>query len=229
MEHLQLLEKIGETKTDKLIQDCYKIYRESFDKLFPDYFDKNLVKAISFVTIQDKDSNEIKQIGMSCIDDLLTKQFAQWFSGIIGGNNGAFPEPVKSTAGNLFPIGFSHGGSNFSRWGNTANAGQNRGMRLQWGNGSDAILKDSFNPSSMIQSLVIPNGGTFVSGLGQVTWSGSAVILVNDTIKQTSILGIFADTSQNNNNYLLAWDNINPNVPVLIAQLLNIEYKLVFS
>jgi len=229
MQHLELLEKRGETKTDKLIQDCYKIYRESFDKQFPDYFEKNLVKAISFVTTFEKDSNEIKGIGMSCPDDLLTKQFAQWFGGIIGGVNGAVPEPVKATNGSTASIGNSHGGSNFSRWGNTANGIRLRGMRLSWGNGTDAITKDSFNDSNIIQSLTLPNGGTFVSGLGQVTWSGSVVIAVNDTIRQTSILGIWADTSQNNKNYLLLYDNINPTVPVSIGEILNIEYKLVFS
>jgi len=224
-----ILEKVGETKTDNLIQDCYKIYRESFDKLFPDYFEKNHLKAIAFVTTHDKDSSEIKKIGMSVPDDLLTKQFAQWLSGLLGGVNGSSPENAKTTAGATnTPMGNSHGGSNFSCWGTKINSIP-IGLRIDLGNGTDVPLKDDFNSNSMFQGLLM-NIGTFNSGLGSVTWSASGTAIGDNTIRQTDILARWKNNINSNvQNWLLAWDIINPVVPILLAETVNVEYKLVFS
>jgi len=222
----QILEKIGETKTDKVIQDCYKIYRESFDKLFPYYFEKNHLKAISFVTVFDKDSTEIKNIGMSCPDDLLTKQFAQVFGGLLGGSDGANPDGVKQTTG-AFGIGHTHGGASFDGLGTSFDFA--RGMILQLGNGFDAITKESFVATNLFLNL-LSNFGSFNSGLGQVTWSGTGTILANNTITQTAIQTVWnGNTAGQTKTFILAWDNINPNVSVLLGQNVNVEYKLVFS
>ncbi len=221
-----LLDKIGKTKTDNLIQDCYKIYRESFDKQFPDYFDKNHLKGISFVTSHEKDSNEIVGIGMSCPDDLLTKQFAQVFGGLIGGSDGANPDDVKNTGGGG-NIGHTHGGSGFDGIGTSNFFG--RGLTIALGNGSDAITKTAFVATNLFRSLV-SNFGTFNSGLGQVLWTASNTVLADDIIKQTSVTGRWNRQDQAITEfYLLLWDNINPNVPVLLGETVNVEYKLVFS
>jgi len=229
MQHLELLEKVGETKTDNLINECYKIYRESFDKLFPEYFEKNHLKAIAFVTTHNKDSNEILAIGMSCPDDLLTKQFAQWLSGLLGGTGGSNqPDPMRATNGSTQGAGNSHGGSNFSSWG-TKTGGINIGLRIDCGNGTDVPLKDDFNSNSMFLGLLM-NLGTFNSGLGSVTWSASGNAVGDNTIRQTDILGRWKPASNSTIlNFLLAWDNINPVVPILNGQNVNVEYKLVFS
>ncbi len=228
MENLQLLEKIGETKTDKLIQDCYKIYREGFDKLFPEYFDNNLVKSISFVTTHDKDSSEIKKIGMSCPDDLLVKQFAQWFSGLIGGSNGANPDPIRNTSNQTFGLGNSHGGSNFSCWGTRIN-NDPTGMILRIGNGITPPFKNAFVAPDMFRSMITTDG-TFVSGLGQVTWAGQNTVTGDDTIRQTAVYGHWKlGGSGLVSDYMLSWDVINPFVNVFTSETVNVEYKLVFS
>ncbi len=229
MQHLELLEKIGETKTDKLIQDCYRIYRESFDKLFPDYFDNNLVKSISFVTTHEKDSSEIKKIGMSVPDDLLTKQFAQWFSGLIGGSNGANPDGILNTSGTAsLGLGNSHGGSNFSCWGTRIN-GVPTGMRFRIGNGFSVPFKDAFVAPDMFQ-LLVTTDGTFASGLGQVTWAGQDTADNDETIRQTAVYGRWKLGAVGSvTDYMMSWDIISPVVPIIQSETVNVEYKLVFS
>ena len=224
-----LLEKRGETKTDNLIQDCYKIYRESFDKLFPEYFENQALKAISFVTTHDKDSNEIKNIGMSCPDDLLCKQFAQWLSGLIGGSNGANPDAILPTTGiSQLALGSSHGGSNFGHWG--TRLVPPTGMHIRIGNGTDIPFKDAFNSTGMFQLLAQTNTGSFNSGLGSVTWSATDTADSDNTIRQTTVLGFWKLGGAGSIlDYLLSWDIINPVVPIFLAETINVEYKLVFS
>ena len=229
MEHQLLLEKVGESKTDKLLQDCYKIYRESFDKIFPEYFNKSLVKAIAFVTVTEKNDNEIKGIGMSCVNDLLTQQFAQWFGGLIGSAASTSGLPVRSTTNLTLGLGNSHGGSQDSHWGNTSIAPAGlRGMALFVGNNVVVPQKDDFTqPSSIFQPIT--NVGSFSSILGQVIWSASGASPVDDTITSSHVIGQWSANTRVAQSYLLASDLISPGVDVTIGQSIFLEYKLVFS
>ena len=76
-----LQEFIGKTKSQKLIDECHKIYKDNFQKEFPEYFEHNYTKVASVITILE--NNEIKQIGMSKINDLLTDNYGKWFGQFI--------------------------------------------------------------------------------------------------------------------------------------------------
>ena len=74
MQHIEnqfLMQHIGKTKTKNLVEEINKNWHEDFLNKFPSY-DK-IVKANSLLTTTKE--NEIKNIGMSCINDLLSDNF----------------------------------------------------------------------------------------------------------------------------------------------------------
>ena len=74
MENSQLLEYIGETKTQKLIQSITKEYFEIKNKKT-----KNDLNSNCLISVVDE--KEIKAIGMSCVNDLLNNNFAKFIEG----------------------------------------------------------------------------------------------------------------------------------------------------
>ena len=165
MENQILLEKVGESKTQKLLDECNNIYMEEFQKEYPNYFENNYCKAICKILVTEKDSNEIKGIGMSCLNDLLTQNFANWLGGWLGANSSTTGGVIKSTSGFVGSFGNSHGGSNFSHWGNFNAPPNNAGLNITIGNGTDIPLKTDFaSPSGGVKALTV-NAGFFNSGL----------------------------------------------------------------
>ncbi len=231
MENQILLEKIGETRTDKLIIDCNKIYMEKFRKEFPNYFESNYLKSIAKVIITPKESNEIKGIGMSCINDLMSANFAKWLGGFIGNTNQTTGEDMKNVpVGGNFPCGFSHGGGNGSMWGSNEQA--NRGMNFSVSNATELPTKEIFTPppSTSGQSL-LTNSGTFSAGLNTVTWSAGNSSQVNPSffISNANVLVPWSRNNTTSATWLLLADSISPTVEVIFGESIFLEYTFQFS
>ncbi len=228
MENQMLLEKIGQSNTQKLLDDCNNIYMETFNKEYPDYFQHNVMKSICKVLVTEKDSNEIKGIGMSCMNDLLTKQFAQWLGGFMGANSQTSGDTMRRLGGTQFACGNSHGGSNFSHWGNN-NSGGARGITIVIGTGTTVPQKTDFNnPSGGVLSMIV-NAGSFNTGLGTVDWTAGATAQSNFVISSAYVDGIWSLSGQGSGNYLLLSDLINPTVEAFIGQAIFLDYTLVFN
>jgi len=217
MENQILLEKIGETKTDKLIREVENIYKEGFNKKYPEYFvNKNTLKAFSILTITE--NQEVKAIGMSCIDDLLVDIFGTWF--------GAFtfpttPVTMKDNTGVDQVVNMWSGGST---WNTTPSV---IGSAIDVGKGTTQATRQDFKIENFLQVLNSSDGG-FNSGLGQVDIPATIPSTFNDSISESALYGVWLSVA-GVKTFLLSHDNISPAVPVLIGQTINADYKLILS
>ncbi len=231
MENQILLEKIGETRTEKLIIDCNKIYMEEFRKEYPNYFESNYLKSICKVITTPKGSNEIKSIGMSCMNDLMTKQFAQFLGGFIGATKSTSGDTPKGTGGFVFAWGNHHGGSTFGNWGRNAGGGSNKGLTMIVGSGTNIPQKDDFanaNTGGFSRGMIV-NDGSFNAGLNTVTWSGGNSSVIDFTISNAYIRSNMQSSGGALTPMLFLSDLISPVVPVLIGESIFLEYTFQFS
>ncbi len=231
MENQILLEKIGETRTEKLITDCNKIYMEEFRKEFPNYFESNYLKSICKVITTHKESNEIKGIGMSCMNDLMSANFAKWLGGFLGNTNQTTGSDMRGhPTGGGFPCGFSHGAGNGSGWG--SNQVGIRGLILSVSNATEIPIKDIFTPppSTSGQSLLV-NAGSFSAGLNTVTWSGGNTSLVNPSffISNANVLATWSRNNTTDATWVILADSISPSVEVIFGESIFLEYTFQFS
>lgn len=223
MEHELLLEKVGETYSNKLISQCQKIYLESFTKKFPDYFEKNHSKMSSLVTVTNPDSKEITGIGMSCIDDLLLNNWGLIFGAILSGQGGFFSmQNELGLSRNITVWGLAGAGS-FAK----TNFGA-VGSRISVGTGVTPASRSNFKMETIIQNLNSGNGG-WISGLGKVTIPAQVSAVSSFSISETGLFGVWADGNGQISTVMISHDNISPVVSVIIAQTINVDYQLLLS
>ncbi len=230
MENQILLEKIGETKTQKLIEDCDKIFMEQFRKEFPNYFETNYLKSIAKVVVTKPKSTEIKGIGMSCINDLMTKQFAQWLGAMLGNQRTTSGgNPKRTTGATVSTFGASHGGSTGSMWGRiptpTATA---RGLKIAVGNSLIPPTKLDFNQVGNILGLVV-NAGTFNSGLNTVSWTAQNTALSDFTISSSNVISQWSIPEFGSGEWLLLNDLISPTSNVVNGESIFLAYTFQFA
>jgi len=228
MENQILLEKIGETKTEKLIRDCNKIYMENFRKEYPNYFETNFLKSIAKVITTPPNSKEVLGIGMSCMNDLMTKQFAQWLGGYIGATSTTTGDTPKGING-TFSWGLSHAGGNTNAWGRN-NGITALGLQMTVGSGTNIPQKNDFlTPAGGIRAMIV-NSGSFSAGLNTVTWSGGNTSLSDFSISNAYIIARWQLSGGSVNvQWLLLSDLISPVVPVLLGESIFIEYTFQFA
>jgi len=229
MENQILLEKIGQTKTDKLINDCNKIYMEKFRKEYPNYFESNYLKSIAKVITTPKDSNEISGIGMSCMNDLMTKQFAQFLGGFLGSSKLTVPDLPRRTNNTVFTWGLIKSGAGGQYFGRSFLAGS--GIRITVGSSFIVPTKLDFNPSNGVGGArtLIVNSGTFSAGLNTVTWSAGNSSIIDFDISSSNVLANWQTTGSTILTWLLLNDLISPVVPVFIGDGIFLEYTFQFS
>ena len=80
MENQHLLQYIGKTKTQKISDEINRDYRERFEKQFPTFFNPLQIKTKAYSLVSVLRDNEIKGIGMSCMNDLILDNFGKIFS-----------------------------------------------------------------------------------------------------------------------------------------------------
>ena len=224
----QILEYIGKTKTPNLLDDISKLYLELHEKKFPDYHYNT--KALSIVSIVK--NNEIKKIGMSKVDDLLTDNWGIFMQGLIGCQTVTFKTFLNTNESILF----TNGGALQTNSYNVVNSGAGGcGGLIQVGQGTTPASRSDFNiqipfgtaPESNITS--ISNSG-WNSGLGQLDIPltiGNAGSF--GSISETCLFLRFNGTPSPNPTLLMSRDNISPTVSFLTGETINVDYKLVFS
>jgi len=228
MENSYILERIGQTKNQKLIDDCSKEFKEIFTKKFPKY--NQALHAHSIVSVTE--NFEIKKIGISCMNDLLLDNFGKWIGLMLAGN----PATVilKQTGDVGFDVGVFHTTRNF----NQATAGSvSVGTQIKIGQGLTGAIRSNFGietafgtaPESGLQST--GNGG-YNSGLGKVDipmvpFGAGGAGAISET-------GYFAqwhltNGAFNQSTFCLARDNISPVVDFTLGQTINVDYSLLLS
>ena len=220
MENQMLLEKIGETKTDKIIRECENIYKETFSKQFPNYFlNKNTVKSFAIVTTTE--NKEIKNIGMSKVEDLLTDNFGRWFGGFIYPTSIIVMNDQTNTPHDILMWGGS-------TW-NINNGGGSTGTRIMVGHGTTPATRQDVDMENFDQELNSNDGG-WNSSLGQVDVPATIPSDFANNISEVGLFGAwFASSPSGVFNFMISHDNISPVVPVIIGQTINVDYKLLLS
>ncbi len=219
MENQILLEKVGNTKNKKLIDDCYKIYKEKLFKQYPEYFETNHSKMVSLVTTTE--NFEIKSIGMSCLNDLLTDNWGKFLNGFMGG----------ITSVNLKII--SGLDKDFLMWG-SGSTWNNRqagavGSLIQVGSGTVTATRQDFALANFVASLSSGVGG-WNSGLGKIDIPANAIATSSFTISETGLFGVWVHSpAPAVDNVLLSRDNISPVVNVISAQSINVDYQMLLN
>ena len=228
MENSQLLEYIGETKTQKLKDEITKTYFENFHKQYPNFTYNH--KMNSLVTVTNE--KEIKSIGMSCINDLITDTWANFLGVLLVGGGAVLPTPptISNIATHKLNVysGFSNDKFNNFGFGSV-------GTQMQIGKGLDPAIRQNFNIQTPFtnapESGRISTGvGGWISGLGQVQIPIQIVSGGAGAISETCLYGKWQVTSGGGNEtYLLSRDNISPVVNFGVGEIINVDYSMVFN
>lgn len=225
----QILEFRGKTKTQKVLDEVGKIYSENLHKEFPEYFsDGHSAKAFSIVTTL-KNKDEINNIGMSKLDDLLGNNFAKFIGAVCLTEQ---QQSMQGIGGASHPMRFW--GRGLHQWTfNNYQAPYAGGMFISYGSGTNIPLRSDFRLQTSLQSLTSGNGG-YSEGLGKVTMPSGIVSTQNATISETGLFGswTWSDSGhalKGSDSYLLSRDLIDPVVPVVIGEQINIDYEILLN
>jgi len=226
IENSQLIKYVGETWNEKLKNQISKEYFELKQKQTA--IIENNVYPMSIVRVTDPNETEIKSIGMSCINDILSDNWGNFLKGFFTGTG--INHNMTNSVNQSKPIRTNGTVAVY----NSTSAGT-VGTNMQIGKGTTPATRQDFfigNPF-----LVAPENNEFVtgfggynSGLGQVTVGG----LLTPTggagsISETILLARWADINTSLQNYLLSRDNISPVVNFISGQNVNVEYILQLS
>jgi len=212
---------LGETKSQKIIDDVFHIYKEDFAKQFPNYFENNHSKL--FALVSSVKDGEIKSLGMSKVDDLLTDNWGNFLGALLNGNRFA---PMNDVGGSpRTPSIYSISDSLFNQTGNGA-----VGTSISVGNGSTPPTRADINIESSLQGIGCGDGG-WNSGLGKIDIPASAVSSFTNSISEVCL---FATWFQNTPaigrfTFLLARDIISPVVAVNSGEVINVDYEMLLN
>lgn len=218
-----LQELVGKTKNQNLVDEAYQIYKESFVKEFPEYFEKNHSKMCSIVTALE--NNEIKNIGMSKLDDLLLDNYGYWF--------GALWNPQTLTPDAKWENGAL---STIMGWSSAIGVKWNMndpplavGSLIKVGTGLTPAQRSDYKLETNKQTLS-SSDGAWNSGLGKIDIAGSITADFSDSISEVGLFGRWGEKNLGNvNSLLIAHDNISPVIPVIIGQTINVDYQLILN
>ena len=175
----------------------------------------------SIVTALEK--NEIKHIGISKLDDLLSDNWGLWLSAIFN--------PISSLAGFVNDSGFS---KTFIFYTTAVNnevfnmTNSPVGSVIRVGSGVTAPTRQDFNIQSLLQQLISGNGG-WNSGLGKIDIPATATATFTNSISETALFGVWTAIGDAPDEFLISRDLISPVVPVISGQTINVDYQLLLS
>ena len=228
MENSQLLEYIGETKTQKLQNEISQIYFEEFNKKYPNFSYNHKMNSLVTVT----KNFEIKSIGMSCINDLITDTWANFLGALLAGDFAVLPNPptISGSTSHTLNVYSSFSDDKF----NNLNFGS-VGTLIQIGEGvtpatrQDINIENPFGSSPENTRLGTGVGG-WNSGLGQIQIPVQMIAGSSGTISETCLYGKWRVTAGGGNEtYLLSRDNISPVVNFIGGETINVDYSMVFN
>ncbi len=231
IENSQLLEIIGKTKTKNLIDDISKHYFEIQKKEFGS---NNISKALSIVSVSQPKETEILDIGMSCIQDILSDNWGEFLKGILTSNqtvsltdDAGTPRSVQlggGVSGNLNPYNV-----------NNNPAGQ-VGSICRIGKGTtpatrqDISIETAFTNGGIEDGTISTGSGGFNVGLSQIDIPCVISPLAGSgAISETGLFTRWHYVGGANARFLITRDNISPVVNFIAGQAVNIDYKLLLS
>ncbi len=232
IENEEILQHIGKTKTQKLQDEITKEYFERYDKKFPLINEVDIFhKSLALITITKPNETEIKNIGMSCLNDLLLDNWGNCLNSLLSGASANLTN-ISGVANS----GTFWGGSNFFTQALTSAPTSPVGTECKVGAGLSTPQRTDFNietpfGSSPENSFRNTGNGGWNSGLGQVTIS----TLISPTGGSGSIgeAGLFAEwyikPAFDDETIMLSHDKISPTVSFIIGEAINVEYILALS
>jgi len=225
IENENVLDHIGKTKTNNLLDEISKEYKENFVKSFPKYHE--LTKTFSIVSITEKE--EIKQIGISCQNDLMTDMWGEMLQAILGGRNST-ANTHKDTGGTLKGI-FVYNNTDFF---NSVSSGAT-GTRISIGKGLTPATRQDFKLESAFgvapeNQFVNTLDGVYNSGLGKITIPMTSFASGGSgAISETVLVGVWTASDPLVVNFILSRDNISPVVNFITGQTINVDYIMLLS
>jgi len=224
LENLQVLQYIGKTKTEKLLMEIGTEYQELFRKRFPNYQENYPSQALSIVSILEK--GEIKQIGMSCVNDLILENFGKFLRNLWSGSTSLFNmiDNAGVSRGNLSVFG-NNDNTLLNLLGN--GSGQTLGSLGQIGSGIATAQRTDFKIQTPIGvgDVSTTNGG-YNSGLGRVTVSFQFGLSGSGNIAEAGLFGRwYSQDGTNERTFMIAHDNISPIVPFVDGETANVDYQ----
>ena len=224
MENSQLLEYIGETRTQKLQNEITKTYFENFHKQFPNFAYNHKMNSLVTVTKE----NEIKSIGMSCLNDLITDTWANFLGVLIAGGTAVLT--ISNIATHRLNVYSSFSNDKFNNF-----SFGSVGTLIQVGKGVTPATRQDFNIENAFavspeNSRIGTGVGGWNSGLGQVQVPMQLISSSSGAISETCLYGKWNVTSGGGNEtYLLSRDNISPVVNFIGGESINVDYTMVFN
>ncbi len=227
IENSQILENVGKSKTQKLIDEIHSKYFELKEKKFP--VSKNYINDTCIITAtKDK---EIKSIGMSCINDLLTDNFGKFFQGAYFRNGGALG--LIDNVGSLQTVDFIGNPPFTARY--NANNSVSLGTRFQIGSGTtpadraDFRIETAFANGGLEDNQTNTGSGAYTAGLSRINVAGViSPTTGTGSISEFVMLAIWQKFPQQSQTkvYCLSRINISPVVAFGVADTINIDYAI---
>lgn len=211
---------IGQTKSQKLVDEAFGIYKELFQKYYPEYFQNNHSKCLSVVTVLE--NNQVMNIGMSKVDDLLNDNWGKFLASFIAQNSSSVTlQDITNTSQTTQIYGFSN-----DKFNNVASG--NIGSIISVGSGITPATRTDTDIETLLQTLVSNNGG-WNSSLGKIQAPAASVSTFTGTIVETVLISRWARSVGSTSDFLLSRDNISPGVPVSIGETINVDYNILLS
>lgn len=216
-----LTELKGKSYNSKTMLDADRYMKEQIKSFYGGHIPSFKESA----TIVCHDKGEIKGIGASCVDDLILDNFGKLLAGLIR-------SPVTG-ASSITMTNESNLVKTINVWNTVAPAfnvvGNNIGTYTKMGSGATAPARTDYKietnlltaPESGYQNT--GNGG-WNSALGKMTTANTIISGGSGTVKESGLVGIYADNASVVTGFLLAHDAITPNVDFVIAQNLTCQY-----
>ena len=222
IQNQQILQYIGETKTKKLVENIQKEYFEILRKKFPEKSNpiENL-QCNCLVITHEKNDDEIKGIGISCIDDLINDNFANFFGAILSrlGSKNLIDNANVSRSLLIYGQNDTFGDTN------GASGVHSLGCQFAIGSGTTIPARTDFEVESIIQAVFSPSGNAgYNSVSGQISITGaSAVLIGSGSIGNAVMYGRWFSVGVTR-LFVISHDLISPVVNFVNGQVATIEY-----
>lgn len=230
IENSQLLKYVGETKTENLIRNIQNEYFEIVNKNFQQKENPvQNIKANALITVSEKNDDEIKGIGMSCVNDLINDNFGLFWGAVLSRQTQI---NMIRVAGDSIFFDIYRQADSFSDTNGASPKTHALGCQMKIGSGINIPTRQDFDLQTSIGTFFNPVGSMgYNSGLGQGSITANSPVLVGSgTISEAGIYFRFFSRNTTLTELCLASrDLISPAVNFLNGQVATLEYTFQLS
>jgi hypothetical protein len=227
MKNQYLLDFIGQTKTDKLVNDFHNyLLEEKIKKLG---FNPRISESCLIIVQENK---EIKSLGGSKPNDLLVDNFGEWLAGMhraLGGGISTFSIIDTSSVAQVLNW-YEASDQQFTAGGNSNTVPV--GTEIQIGRGTtppirqDVNIETAFSNGGVEDSAISTGTGSYVPSQAQVRVPATiAPTTGSGSISETVLFAKWYRTTNTQIKLLLAHDAISPVASFISAQSVFVEYR----